>query len=323
MSILSSNRFGVAAGTLVAIFTFVLRPVDTSANTCELLGNSFRCMTGQVKKAPRKKRIRVAAIRPTATISDADPVIVHPVRRPVKKASHKVRKNSKSGSSHRRKYLRRLKRKSSRTARRRGRVATIGSRYNAKSVRKTSRRSLRASKHTNRHAKKAQKAKRVQRGWRTRSKGFGYRAANRSISTGCFPSRLRGLLRKVSAHYGRRLVITSGYRSPRHNRRIGGAKRSQHMHCKAADFYVPGVNKFSLARYLKAMPGRGGVGTYCGNRTVHLDVGPRRTWHWGCRRSHGRHYARRHKGIRHRSSRKRGRRKVARRRAIRFRGAKI
>jgi uncharacterized protein YcbK (DUF882 family) len=57
----------------------------------------------------------------------------------------------------------------------------------------------------------------------------------------------------------------------------------------AVDFKIRGVNKYALARYLKKLPGRGGVGTYCGNSIVHLDVGPKRSWHHGCRKKHRRY----------------------------------
>ncbi len=106
----------------------------------------------------------------------------------------------------------------------------------------------------------------------------------RSAYTKCFPKRLTRLLKQVSRHYGKPVIVISGYRSPAHNRRVGGARRSQHMRCTAADFRVPGVSKMALARYVKTLRGRGGVGTYCRSSYIHLDVGPRRTWHWGCGR---------------------------------------
>lgn len=90
------------------------------------------------------------------------------------------------------------------------------------------------------------------------------------------------LMVRVQVHYGRSLHIISGCRSKKHNRRVGGATRSQHLHCKAVDFQIPGVSKYKLAAYLRQMPGRGGVGTYCKSRFVHLDVGPKRQWHWKC-----------------------------------------
>ena len=192
----------------------------------------------------------------------------------------------------------------------------IGRRLNSKSVRKLSKR--RSSKRS--LASKSKKAsKNSKRGWRTRSKSLGYAAANRGVSTSCFPARLKKLLKKVSAHYGKKLRITSGYRSHKHNRRIGGARRSQHLHCTAADFYIPGVNKYALARYLKGLTGRGGVGTYRGNRIVHLDVGPRRTWHWGGRKKRAK---RRYRNKRRYSRVLRARRLARQRRVAKFRGSK-
>ena len=90
------------------------------------------------------------------------------------------------------------------------------------------------------------------------------------------------LINTVAWHYGKHVHIQSGYRSKHYNRRVGGAKRSYHVACKAVDIQVRGVNKYQLARYLKSLPGRGGVGTYCNNSTVHIDVGPKRQWHYGC-----------------------------------------
>ncbi|TIL49575.1 MAG: DUF882 domain-containing protein, partial [Mesorhizobium sp.] len=52
----------------------------------------------------------------------------------------------------------------------------------------------------------------------------------------------------------------------------------------AADIQVPGVSKAQLASYIRTMPGRGGVGTYCHTESVHIDVGPERDWNWRCRR---------------------------------------
>ncbi|GBF25606.1 hypothetical protein MnTg02_00638 [bacterium MnTg02] len=124
------------------------------------------------------------------------------------------------------------------------------------------------------------------------------------VRVSCFPSRLNALLRQVQDHYGRRVHVTSGYRSHRHNRRVGGARRSYHLKCLAADIKVPGVGKYRLARYLKKLPGRGGVGTYACNGAVHIDVGPRRAWHWRC----GRKKLRKNKIARQRARRRAHRR---------------
>ncbi len=111
----------------------------------------------------------------------------------------------------------------------------------------------------------------------------------------CFPGRLKSILGRVARRFGRPVYVLSGYRSRRHNRRVGGARRSYHLKCMAADIAVPKVNKYKLARFLKNIPGRGGVGTYACSGYVHIDVGPRRAWHWGCRRHGYRKFARLHK----------------------------
>jgi uncharacterized protein YcbK (DUF882 family) len=98
----------------------------------------------------------------------------------------------------------------------------------------------------------------------------------------CIPAKLRMILNTVAWHYGKKVHIQSGYRSRRHNRRVGGARHSYHLRCQAVDIQVRGVSKYKLARFLKSLPGRGGVGTYCNVSTVHIDVGPRRSWHYGC-----------------------------------------
>ena len=73
------------------------------------------------------------------------------------------------------------------------------------------------------------------------------------------------------------VVLTSVYRSPQYNRRIGGATRSQHMAFTAADFKVVGAGAGSTGQWAERMRQirssglfSGGIGTY---RTfVHVDV---------------------------------------------------
>lgn len=104
------------------------------------------------------------------------------------------------------------------------------------------------------------------------------------VEVACFKPQLVRTLKSIERHYGRPVVVTSGYRSPKHNRRIGGASGSRHTSCEAADIQVEGVSKWQLAKYLRSMPGRGGVGTYCHTESVHIDVGNTRDWNWRCRR---------------------------------------
>lgn len=104
------------------------------------------------------------------------------------------------------------------------------------------------------------------------------------VDVSCLKPALVGMLRQVEARFGKKVVVTSGYRSPTHNRRVNGAQKSQHMYCAAADVQVPGVSKWELARFARSLQGRGGVGTYCHTESVHIDVGPERDWNWRCRR---------------------------------------
>ncbi|KQV33112.1 hypothetical protein ASE37_18785 [Rhizobium sp. Root268] len=104
------------------------------------------------------------------------------------------------------------------------------------------------------------------------------------VDTGCFQPELMGLLKNVEQHYGQKVIVTSGHRDVAHNASVGGAPRSRHISCEAADIQVPGVDKWELASYLRALPGRGGIGTYCHTQSVHIDTGKRRDWNWGCTR---------------------------------------
>jgi uncharacterized protein YcbK (DUF882 family) len=110
-----------------------------------------------------------------------------------------------------------------------------------------------------------------------------------TVDTACLRPALLAVLKKIERHYGRKLVVTSGYRSRVHNAAARGARNSLHMYCAAADVQMPGVSKWELAAYARSMPGRGGVGTYCYTKSVHIDIGPERDWNWRCRRKRHRH----------------------------------
>lgn len=109
-----------------------------------------------------------------------------------------------------------------------------------------------------------------------------------SVQVGCFKPELMKVLKTVERKYGRKVMVTSGYRSPARNRRAGGVRNSSHVYCKAADIQVAGVSKWDLAKFLRTIPGRGGVGTYCRTKSVHIDVGSQRDWHHPCRRTKSR-----------------------------------
>ncbi len=136
-----------------------------------------------------------------------------------------------------------------------------------------------------------------------------------SGETGGLHPRLRSLLIQIERHFHRPLVVESGCRSLAHNRRIGGARESWHLRCQAADVEIKGVNKYSLARQAATLPQRGGIGTYCRENFIHIDLGPKRQWYW-CERlrrfdqgsmHRATHFKRRHHGQRHKQGKHRKR----------------
>jgi uncharacterized protein YcbK (DUF882 family) len=104
------------------------------------------------------------------------------------------------------------------------------------------------------------------------------------VEVGCLRPELVSMIRMVENHYKRPAIITSGFRDPRRNRRAGGVRHSLHTMCAAADIQVQGVSKWQLADFLRSLPGRGGIGTYCHTESVHIDIGGERDWNWRCRR---------------------------------------
>ena len=86
------------------------------------------------------------------------------------------------------------------------------------------------------------------------------------------------LLQCIREHFGKPVVITSGYRTAAHNAAVGGAKSSQHLYGRAADIRVQGVSVEDVAAYAESlMPDWGGVGRYPvkagrANGWVHVDT---------------------------------------------------
>lgn len=85
--------------------------------------------------------------------------------------------------------------------------------------------------------------------------------------------RLVMVLQSIRDHFGAGVNITSGYRTPQYNQKVGGVENSQHCYGTAADITVNGVSVEKVAAYArKIMPDWGGVATYQKQGFVHVDV---------------------------------------------------
>jgi len=82
-------------------------------------------------------------------------------------------------------------------------------------------------------------------------------------------------LQVIRDHVGKPIRVISGYRSPTYNKRISGARRSQHLQAKAADIIISGMSPadvrimiIKLIREQKIK--KGGIGLY--TNFVHYDT---------------------------------------------------
>lgn len=61
------------------------------------------------------------------------------------------------------------------------------------------------------------------------------------------------VLQPIRDHFGP-VHISSGYRGPALNARIGGSRRSQHMRGEAADIVIAGVTPIEVCRWIEGSP---------------------------------------------------------------------
>lgn len=59
------------------------------------------------------------------------------------------------------------------------------------------------------------------------------------------------VLQPIRDHFDKPVIISSGYRSPAVNRAVGGSSKSQHITGEAADFEIPGIDNFTLAKWIE------------------------------------------------------------------------
>jgi uncharacterized protein YcbK (DUF882 family) len=82
-------------------------------------------------------------------------------------------------------------------------------------------------------------------------------------------------LQVLREHVGLPIRVISGYRSPKYNRKIGGARKSQHMVAKAADIKIKGMTPAEVKAVIVELikEGKmnvGGIGLY--TTFTHYDV---------------------------------------------------
>ena len=93
---------------------------------------------------------------------------------------------------------------------------------------------------------------------------------------------LANQLQVIRDYLDRPIKINSGYRSPAHNKRIGGVRNSQHVKGKASDIVVKGLEPLQVYNILEDLINlgkikEGGLGLYKG--FVHYDIrGNRARW---------------------------------------------
>lgn len=81
-------------------------------------------------------------------------------------------------------------------------------------------------------------------------------------------------LQQLRTTLNRPIIITSGYRSPSHNKAVGGSPTSQHLQGTAADIQVPGSPALTIDQLAHHAKNTGftGIGRY--TTFLHVDVRP-------------------------------------------------
>lgn len=102
-------------------------------------------------------------------------------------------------------------------------------------------------------------------------------------STVLIDDKLVEYLQKIRDHFGKSITITSGYRCPTHNSRVGGATGSRHTKGEAADIVVQGVAPKKVAQYAESI-GILGIGLYetaSDGHFVHIDTRTYKSFWYG------------------------------------------
>lgn len=86
---------------------------------------------------------------------------------------------------------------------------------------------------------------------------------------------LVSVLQQLRQIVNRPVVVLSGVRCAKHNRRVGGAKASKHLTGEASDVRVKGFTPQEIAAFADNILGdRGGVKAYSSQGFTHIDIRP-------------------------------------------------
>jgi zinc D-Ala-D-Ala carboxypeptidase len=85
------------------------------------------------------------------------------------------------------------------------------------------------------------------------------------------------MLQALRNRLGKPLIVRSAYRSPEHNRAVGGAKSSKHMDGTAFDIAMSNHDPAEFEAAARAV-GFQGFGYYPRSGFMHIDLGPARVW---------------------------------------------
>ena len=87
------------------------------------------------------------------------------------------------------------------------------------------------------------------------------------------------VLEDLRSHFGLPIKIYSGYRCPKYNSYVGGAKRSKHRLGIASDIRIFGVRPKKVYEYLnEKYPNKYGIGNY--DNFTHIDIRSNKArWH--------------------------------------------
>ncbi|MCM2563777.1 D-Ala-D-Ala carboxypeptidase family metallohydrolase [Lutimaribacter sp. EGI FJ00015] len=84
-------------------------------------------------------------------------------------------------------------------------------------------------------------------------------------------------LQALRDRLGKPLILRSAYRSPEHNRAVGGATRSKHLDGAAFDIAMANHDPVAFETAARAV-GFLGFGYYPRSGFMHIDLGPARSW---------------------------------------------